>query len=57
MYWEAVYVGTENIGLRAESVSLNPRSVISLGKLLNLTEPEFCYTENEANNIYPAYFK
>lgn len=56
MYWEAVYVGRENTGLRAESLSLNPRSVISLGKLLNLVELEFSHTENEASNIYPAYF-
>lgn len=57
MYWEAVDVGRENIGLRVVSLSLNPRSVISLGKLLNLTEPEFSCTENEPNNTYPAYFK
>lgn len=40
MYWEAVYVGRENIGLGVGSLSLNPRSVISLGRLLNLTEPK-----------------
>lgn len=57
MYWEAVYVGRENIGLGVGSLSLNPRSVISLGRLLNLTEPKFSHTENEANNMYPAYFK
>lgn len=57
MYWEAVYVGRENTRHGTGSLSLKPRPFISLGKLLNLTEPEFSYTENEPDNMYPAYFK
>lgn len=30
---------------------MNPRAVISLGRLLNLTELEFSYRENVTNNI------